>query len=188
MLSGGSHRGKDVVCRLMKIPGYFTLICLVVCGCAGPVTYERPAPYESKVENDCYSATISTFSEDGLVKGFNLTIYNKTVKDIQIDWNNTLFIENESTNGTFVYEGVNFEKKYSYRKPETIWANDIYFVRIWPTNLLSYFPRAVCGTSPCWESAALDDNGQYGVYLTILSDGEPVCERLTQTLPSVVQR
>lgn len=103
-----------------------------------------------------------------------LTIKNITSEDIELDWGKTLFIENGSTSGTFMFDGRFYADKKNRESNDVIFANSTFSKQIWPSNLNIFKKSRYSG----WEHKPLN-LGENGVYLTIHSGGKVLHESVS---------
>jgi hypothetical protein len=109
--------------------------------------------------------------------GFVLVIENKTDKDLEIDWNRTLFLDNGTTRGGFMFEGVVFRDRNNPKPPDIVFEKNRFSKMIWPNNLVEFTSGRYGG----WSHNDLP-LGTVGVYLTVRQGQNELRERLTVTL------
>jgi len=131
------------------------------------------------VENSYFIATISPShcSAKGC-KSFFLTVKNKTSKNLELDWNKTLYIADNQTSGGFMFEGVVYKDRNNPKPPDIVFSYGKLTRNIWPNKLAKFFSSTEWAG---WQNGAMP-LGENGVYLTIIVDGEEVSERLTMNL------
>lgn len=102
---------------------------------------------------------------------YNLTVTNKTQKDLEIIWAKTMYIdENNTTNGGFMFGNETYyEDRDKPKSISHIFANDSLTKTIYP-SYLAYWKRG-------WVNGYLP-KGRIGVYLTLRSNGVEVNHRL----------
>lgn len=103
-----------------------------------------------------------------------VTIKNITNEDIEVDWDKTLFIENGSTSGTFMFDGRFYKDKKNREPNDVIFANSIFSKQIWPSNLIEFNVSRYSG----WEHKDLK-LGENGVYVTINAGGKVLHESVS---------
>lgn len=96
-----------------------------------------------------------------MYKSFDLTIKNKTNKDIKLIWDETFFIENGSTNGKFMFAGVRYVNRDDSKTPDIILANSTFTKEVYPNAKVL---QNVIGGG--WGHAKIED-GEYGAYVTL---------------------
>lgn len=164
--------------------GIASFLCVLVVGCATTTTNTSRiikytcVPNAQTCGNEFYGASIvPIFSKkywgaEGYI-GFDLTIENKTDKDLELDWNRTLFIHNGRTNGGFMFEGVVYKDRNNPKPPDIIFSGNKFFKGILPSNLV-YFSRARYGG---WRHKFMG-TGECGILLFIKVDGREVREKM----------
>lgn len=158
------------------------LIAFFMTGCVtlGPRYSWKIEPYTQNVENEYFSASISPTSFNNIWEGyqaFDLTIKNKTSADIELDWNRTIYVENNQTNGGFMFEGVVYKDRNNPKPPDIIFSGSEFRKTIWPNALVSF------GYSS-WHHYAIP-SGQNGVYLTVRIKDKEVKEKILLNMSKV---
>lgn len=125
--------------------------------------YFHPHPPQATVENFVVSL-VPYYCEPRGCKSFGLKIENNSDRDLLIDWNKTLFIENGLTNGGFFFEGIETEDRNFNKPPDVVFANSSFWKIIFP-SVNAYFNDG-------WRLSEMK-KGIYGIYLTLI-DGENV--------------
>lgn len=160
----------------------FLVICyLVLTGCYyNPYSNRFPSVEEIRESGLRYSSSFNVdlskanysdknidvsfkpaIGEFGLYKLFDLTIVNKSKYDIKLIWDETYFIENGSTNGKFLVEGVRYIERESSRLPDIILSDSTFNKELYPNARI--FKNVIGGG---WTHTRLD-SGDYGIYLTL---------------------
>jgi len=126
---------------------------------------------KSKFISGLYTATLEPFCGDGCGYGFVLTIENKTNKELELDWNKTLYIRNGETFGGFMLEGDKYITKELAKQNTTdiIFTDQVFKKIIWPKKLVTYDEE--------WIHQELGE-GEHGVYLSVKSGNESVTSRI----------
>jgi len=148
------------------------LIAFFMTGCVGPRYTWKIEPYRQSVENEYFSASISPTAFNNIWGGyqaFDLTIKNKTSGDIELDWNKTIYIENNQTKGGFMFEGVVYKDRNNPKPPDIIFSGSEFRKTIWPNALVSFYRS--------WHHDAIP-SGQNGVYLTVKIKDKEVKEKI----------
>jgi hypothetical protein len=152
-------------------------ICVIglyaIIGSGGPRYVYRASPYVQTSTNDFFEAKISPLCPSGC-KAFQLTIENKTDKDIELDWNKTLYISNGTTSGGFMFEGVVYIDRNNPKSPDIVFSKSTFSKTIWPNNLVYYSS----GKHGRWRNKDMP-TGENGVYLTVKVNGEEIKEKIT---------
>ena len=153
------------------------IVGLMLGGCIPKVVSSwGPGPMNgATVSNESFDASIEPLPfADSTYNGFVLTINNKTTNDIQIDWNRTMFIDNGSTNGTFMFEGVNYAKRNDPKAPDIAFPGMKFSRAIFPNALASLYSGYKTYN---WVNGIFE-TGDYGVYLVAMVDGKEVKEKM----------
>lgn len=155
-------------------------VCIVglfaIVGSGGPRYVYRVSPTMQISTNDFFVAKISPLCPNGC-KAFSLTIENKTDKDMELDWNKTLYISNGKTSGGFMFEGVVYKDRNNPKPPDIIFAKSTFSKTIWPNNLV-YFSSGKYGK---WRNEDMP-TGENGVYLTVKVGSQEIKEKITINL------
>lgn len=139
---------------------------LIIVGC-GLVYTIKTVPQVQKCSNDYYEATITPFKG---YTGFSLTIRNKTDKNLELDWNRTLFIKHGQTSGIFMIEGTIFRDRNILPKaPDIIFPRASFQKAIMP-NILVAFKKD-------WYHQRMG-YGEHGLLLCVKIDDKEVMERM----------
>lgn len=180
---------------------FYQFICavyvLAILGCGGSHHYETESEYlkrntptytwksspsiqvltkkEYDIKISPYGCETSYFFHDNGCRGIDLIITNKTDKDINLIWDQTLFVDNGQTNGTFMFEGIVYSRRNEKKSNDIIFANSTFQKAIFPNN------RADLTRVRGWRNTAMRD-GSWGVYLTLQVDGQLVHEKLTYSI------
>lgn len=160
------------------------IIFLYVAMFAGCATTNY-TPYYSNpeiqtVSNENYDIAIMpvNLSHYGGWDAFQLKIKNKTNKDIELDWNRTLFIKNGETYGSFMFEGVVYKDRNNSKPADIIFPGSTLSRRIWPNNLVEFSGR--------WHHHGMG-YGEFGVLLSLIVDGQEVREKMIVTIAHQVE-
>jgi hypothetical protein len=97
-----------------------------------------------------------------------LFLENKSPKDIDIDWGQSVYLKNGVETGGFTFEGIILRAKKDYRPLETVVAYGLLSKKIVPEMLMytGYAPQ------PYMEP------GEHGIRLVVKADGKEISERL----------
>lgn len=129
--------------------------------------------------NDTFDATVSLSSCNelwGTCKAFFLVVKNKTNKDMELNWNKTLFIDHGQTSGRFMLEGTQYSNRNNERSSDVIFAGGTLRKNIWPNSLVYY--SNVGGRFGGWTNLEIPKNREIGIYLTIDIDGVEVNRKI----------
>jgi hypothetical protein len=169
--------------------GHISLIILVVFfmwGCTGmSKIIWKSEPSIQKADNEYFEAKItpkSKFNEYpnwGYDK-FLLEIKNKTAKNIELDWNKTLYIKNGQTSGGFMFEGILYMQRNDPKLPDFIFSNSSFSKIITPSVLVSWISSK---DNSGWNSNIIDI-GEHGVFLTMVVDGKEIQEKMVVVISS----
>jgi len=115
-------------------------------GCA-TVKYKAVPPIQ-KATNEYFKSTMEPviFLSSGdstsiRPLAFALTILNKTNKDLELDWNKTLFIQRGVTSGGFMFEGISYRDRNNSKSPNIIFANSRFWKFIYPNILAKHYNK-----------------------------------------------
>lgn len=154
--------------------GFVFLIGLILIIGSGETRYiYRASPRTQTSSNNYFITKISPMCTY-LCTAFSLTIENKTNKNIEIDWNKTLYILNGRTSGGFMFEGIVFRDRNNPKPPDIVFANKSFTKTIYPNNLVSF----TSGRGGGWEHDGMP-SGENGVYLTVKIGNEEISEKIT---------
>lgn len=170
---------------------FFVLGCVmmisIVAGCATrrvespasapvPKAPEKVWSFEAvraTVETTDFVATIEPSGRYGY-ESFVLAVINKSKKNIEINWNKTLYVANNQTSGGFMFEGVVYRERNSPKQPDVVFVGGNLVKTIWPNALVEFESGKYGG----WRHKHLWE-GEHGVYLTLSIDGKEVSEKLS---------
>ena len=114
--------------------------------------------------------------------GFRLSVTNKTKSDMRVVWNDSYFIENGKTNGTFMFEGIRYIDRNNPKQDWLIFQQASDSKDIYPTakvDNLGYDTLATqMGLPTGWHHFPMDI-GTYGAYIKIVGKGINKNMRLT---------
>ena len=156
---------------------FLFLIAFLMTGCTRYTWKIEPS--EQIVDNEYFSASISPNVFDDFRKGyiaFDLTIKNHSSEDIELDWNKTLYIENNQTKGGFVFEGIIYRDKNNPKLPDIIFSGAEFRKTICPSVLVLYDKR--------WNHDLIP-SGHNGVYLTVKIKDKEVNEKILLDMSKV---
>jgi hypothetical protein len=139
------------------------MILLLTFGCGPQYKFiQKSQPDPGLISNQFFDIALKPISGYMCFHAFELSIRNKTDSNIELDWNKTLFIVDDQTNGTFMFEGVAYKDRSLPKPPNIIFSKTTFQKTIIPSNL-TYF-----GSSG-WSFHDMK-TGKYGIYLTIITN------------------
>jgi len=145
------------------------MIALVLwVGCTPTKSLWRSDPEVRKTGNEVFDAKLSAYCEKTGCLGFSLFLENKSPKDIDIDWGQSVYLKNGVETGGFAFEGIILRDKKDYRPLETVVAYGLLSKKIVP-EMLMYTGHA---PQPSMEP------GEHGIRLVVKADGKEISERL----------
>ena len=154
---------------------------LAIVGSGGTRYASKASPSIQTSTNEFFVAYISPICPAGC-EAFSLTIENRTDKNIELDWNKTLYIESGRTSGGFMFEGVVYKDRNNPKPPDIVFANSRFSKIISPNNLVNFSSGRYGGWRHTYMPA-----GENGVYLTIKVGDKEVNEKLTVYLTAPPQ-
>jgi hypothetical protein len=125
----------------MKI--HWMIILLLLSGCArsmSVVYYSRPETI--RASNDAFDAQIESLKlNNPFYVAFQLTIFNKSDKPLELDWNRTRYLHGGKDYGVFVFSGIDPESIKMGIPNEVIPAGKTFSRQIMPLKTLAYRSR-----------------------------------------------
>ncbi len=162
--------------QVKKVLLVFILVALFS-GCATTSYVWKSDPVNPSIENEYFGAKISPSCTSWGCSSFILTVTNKTNKNLELNWNKTLYIAHGQTSGGFMFEGVVYKDRNNPKSPDVIFPGGFLTKIIWPNNLVSFTSGRYGG----WNHGTMPF-GENGVYLTIAVDGKEVNEKIVTRL------
>ena len=147
---------------------------LSIIGSGGPRYIIKAPPVTTS--NAVFEAKLTPVCSNGCTS-FILSIRNLSDKDIELDWNKTLFIANGTTSGGFMFEGVLYRDRNNQKAPDMIFAKGTFTKAIYPNNLVEYRSGQYGG----WDHTSMG-TGENGVYLTVKVGNEEIKEKITTNI------
>jgi len=172
----------------MRHVSWLVLVVMLVTSCAAPiqqVEYWQSEPRTQRVSNEYFDAELTPiFSSDlsypefyNLIYPgcaiFNFSLKNKSDKDIEIDWNKTLYISQGQTFGGFMFEGIAYLTRNNTKPPDIVFAHSSISKHIFPNRLVDFNRK--------WYHYPMN-LGENGVYLSVIVDGKEITEKLIVNL------
>lgn len=164
---------------------FFVSISFLSVGCATSPKYNWKAkPLYNKFSNEYVDVELHPFFTKSIItsgcQAFRLFIINKTQKNIEVDWNKTMYIVGGRTNGGFMYPGILYLQRNNPKQPDVIFAKSSFEKMIWPCNLVEFSS----GRHGRWRHEYMP-LGQNGIYLVIRCGDEEIREKITLKLSLV---
>jgi len=110
----------------------------------------------------------------GFIESFILKIENTSEKDIRLDWNKTMFIQDGQTDGGFMFVGVVYSKRNDPKQADIIFADSTFEKKIWPNSRV-FYSGGEYGSG--WNNGEL--TGESGIYLSLEVEGKEFTKRMT---------
>lgn len=169
------NRVKKMVVIFMV--GY---MLIVGTGCA-PTLIASSTPKVQTADNSYYNVRFEPLKDGyNFFAGFHLEVINKTRNDLKIDWNKTRYLYNGQDGGVFVFRGILPEEiKNSTIPSDIIPAGQSFSKRISPYRLLARAPLARNEKNAGEISSGPIPNGENGILLFIIQNGNTIQEKLT---------
>lgn len=112
---------------------------------------------------------------------FDLSVVNKTNKNIEIVWDKTLFISDGSTRGRFMFEGVVYKERNDPKPNDVVFANSTFTRLILPCALVEYMSAISIGGRiqyPAKWFHHIIPPGETGAYITVKVDNNEISEKV----------
>ncbi len=166
---------------------WFVLLLLLT-SCAATiqqVEYWNSEPRTQRVSNEYFDAELTPillsgpdlailfYTPDESYRAFQLSLKNNSDKDIEINWNRTLYISQGQTSGGFMFEGIAYLTRNNPKPPDVVFAHSSIQKLIFPNNLVDFTSR--------WCHYPMSP-GENGVYLSVIVDGKEITEKLLVNL------
>jgi hypothetical protein len=137
-------------------------------GCTPTKSIWKSEPQVRKTGNLYFDAELSAYCDKTGCLGFSLFLENKSHKDIDVDWSQTVYLKNGVESGRFAFEGIIMRDKKDYKPTETVVAYGLLTKKIVP-EMPTYAGNAL---QPYMEP------GEHGIRLVVKADGREIIERL----------
>lgn len=158
------------------LAGLCVTVVTTLAACAGlnlaPPEWSS-APEVAKAGNESVSMELRVKPDWPGPKAFTLTVVNATDRNVELNWNKTLYVREGQTSGGFMFEGIVYAERNNSKPPDIIFPRSALTKTIWPTTLTSYQPGRHWG----WHNEVMSV-GMNGAYVTVVVDGKEVGERL----------
>lgn len=155
--------------KKIRILTIFLFLALFT-GCVGTEYTFSNMEVPSKNKDLSFSITPTGKSISAGYSAFILEIENKTNRDMEIDWNRTNYVKNNSTNGTFMFEGILYKDRNAPKSNDVIFANSTFQKVIYPNNYVNF-------DSYGWSHYGTG-SGVQGAYVTIIDDKKIIKEKV----------
>ena len=106
-------------------------------------------------------------------RSFVLTVTNKTNKNLEINWNKTLYIADSQTSGGFMFPGTRFLDRDNPKLPDIVLPNGQLTKELIPSRLVRYVSS--------WSHDPMGP-GEHGVFLTVIVNQIEISEAMTLTI------
>ncbi len=144
---------------------------LTFAGCSRVPWIIKSEPSVKIIESNLYTIQLApTDATNYSYRAFELTIENKTDKDIDLIWDRTYYLQGGQTTGGFLFEGVIYRDRNESKPPDIVFPKQK-FVKIVYPNILAEFDKR-------WHHNVLP-NGENGIYLSLKVEKEEIREKLT---------
>lgn len=174
---------------MLRAITFGTILVLALAGCVKTTPYSADA---KTIASEAYTVKLDPIgnAEWAYYDGFELTVENTGTKDIELNWDRTLYMENGQTNGGFMYEGIVYAQRNSPKPPDLIFAGTHIKKRIYPNVLVDLYK----GYKKVEWMHRMFKAGRHGVSLSLWIDGEEIRETVevkvtqlqTQKAPAVL--
>jgi len=155
------------------LSGLTAVMLVFIAGCAGmfpPPAQWKSEPNRATVENAQFKVILEPILVRTGYRAFVFSIINKTDRNIEINWNKTLYIRGGQTSGGFMFAGVVYKDRNNPKPPDIVFGNNKCDKGLLPNILVDYHSRK-------WRHYSMPQ-GENGVYLSLLIDGKEVNEHL----------
>jgi hypothetical protein len=173
---------KTLIKYSLKLALILTLIS--VTSCAVKKNWVS-TPESAKATSDYYEATI-TPEKDGnrFYSSFRLEVANKSNKELQIDWNKTMYVNNGRVSGVFIFKGIKPEDIKNLSIPDEVVAPGAKFTKnISPFSMVAKSPLK--SSKDKTYSPGILPNGRNGINLAIKQGGKGFVEKLSFVISEV---
>ncbi len=162
----------------------FSIFFLAGCGCHRS-WFSKPAIQTS--DNGYYAIQLEPIKDERrCFASFRLTVSNKTMENLEIDWNKTLYLQNGRTKGRFSFSSLN-SKNIDNPPPDVIRPGTSLSKKIWPIRLNGQVSSENHNVSFDQKAAVRGHipEGENGIYLVARQNAVEVQEKITVKITSV---
>ncbi|WP_456406715.1 hypothetical protein [Thiolapillus sp.] len=158
---------RNIVISILCVAGLFSIVAS-----GGPKYVYRSNQVTGTDVDGRVSVSLQALCY-GSCKAYLLTILNNTNKDIELDWNKTLYISSGKTSGGFMFEGVLYKDRNNRKPPDIIFPGQEFSKKIYPNKLVDYTSGKYGG----WVHYPIPA-GENGAYVTLRIGEEEINKRL----------
>ena len=145
---------------------------ITIIGCTTPNVKMAVRP--GILYKESYDIVLSPqLNKNSKADSYLLTINNKTSADIELDWNKTLWLQNGSPSGGFMFKGIPYSERENPKPSDIILANTKFEKTIYPNKLVFLMIGRYGGFFHRILPA-----GRNGIYLTLIIDGKEIHEKV----------
>jgi len=150
---------------------------ILTAGCATTRIVVKAEPTVMQASNEYFETTATPRCGSYGCEAFTLQIKNKTDKNLEVNWNKTLYITRGQTSGGFMFEGVVYKDRNNPKSPDIVFGNGTLSKTIWPNNLVEFSSGKYGG----WRNEDMP-SGENGIYLTVNVDGKEISQKLVTNI------
>ena len=156
-----------------KISLYMIFIFLLPACSSSQYVWKSDPPLQSYNNRYFAISTVPIILFDGY-GAFAIKVKNKTNRNIEVDWNRTIFISNAEANGGFMFQGIAYERRNCRIPPDIIPPYRTLRKIVFPNNL-------VVKSDDVWVHKPMQ-KGENGLYITVRINGKNMGATLTSHL------
>lgn len=148
----------------------------ILSGCASNLVIKADPP-NVKATNEYFGVIVTPLCDSWGCNGFHLGVKSFTDKNVEINWNKTLYISRGQTNGGFMFEGIVYKDRNQPKSPDIVFGKSTLGKSIMPNNLVGFTSGRYGG----WRHDPMPA-GENGVYLTVNVDGQEFTAKLVTNI------
>lgn len=153
-------------------------VSTIVAGCATSTLVVKSDPKVATAKTEYFAVGVTPACDESRgCNGFHIALQSTTDKNIEINWNKTLYISGGQTNGGFMFAGVVYKDRNQPKAPDIVFAKGLFQKTIWPNNLVDFTSGRYGG----WMHGLMPA-GENGVYLTVSVDGKEFTGKLVTNI------
>jgi hypothetical protein len=157
-----------------RISSYILIFIFLLTACSGSQYVWRSDPPLQSYKNRNFSiSTVPIILFDGY-GAFAIKVKNRTKRNIEVDWNRTIFISNAKANGGFMFQGIPYEKRNLLIPPDIVPPYGTLRKIVFPNNL-------IVKSDDSWIHKPME-KGENGLYITVKVNGKNMGATLTSHL------
>lgn len=159
-------------------------LCFALCGACAQNNYSYTPPPRKNYTVDTSQASYSdkNFSlsispaenyNNGEITGFILSVENKTKNDMYIVWNDSYYLNGNSPDGGFMFEGVTYSKRTEPKQDMIVLPNSTQNIHIFPNSKV-YLMRPTVVARSVLPGGWLHEDlgyGEHGAYIMVKGKG-----------------